>query len=1163
MTEAPTEAQFVHLRVHTAFSLSEGAIRIGDLVDLCRKADLPAVAVTDSANLFGALEFATTAAKAGIQPIIGCLLPIAGGVGNGRQNGAGLIEDRFAVLVQDEIGYQNLMALISRAYLEADPAEAPRLTLDDLDGHTSGLIALTGSLDSAVGRLLKNGQRDHARDMLARLAPMFEGRLYIELQRHGLDDEARIEPVAIELAYEIGLPLVATNDVYFADESYYEAHDALLCVAEGAYIAETDRRRVTVEHRFKTGPEMVELFADLPEAIANTGVIARRCSYMPTPRDPILPPFQTVDELTEGAQLMDDARNGLKQRCAQIGIDPEGEEAKPYWERLEFELQVIDKMDYAGYFLIVADFIQWAKTNGIPVGPGRGSGAGSVVAWALTITDLDPLRWGLLFERFLNPERVSMPDFDIDFCQERRDEVIQYVQSKYGPDHVAQIITFGKLQARAVIRDVGRVLEMPYGQVDRISKLVPNNPANPMTLTEAIAAEPQLAQMRDEDETVANLLRLALKLEGLYRNASTHAAGVVIGDRPLQELVPLYRDPRSDVPTTQFNMKDVEKAGLVKFDFLGLKTLSILQRTVDLLKARGIEIDLSEIPLDDEATFAMMSKGETTGVFQFESPGMRSLLREAGVDNFSDIIALVALFRPGPMENIPKYVACKHGREKPEFLHESIVPVTADTYGVIIYQEQVMQIAQVFAGFDLGQADLLRRAMGKKIKAEMDAQRGNFVEGAVARGVEEGQARYVFDLVDKFAGYGFNKAHSAGYALVAYQTAYFKTHYPVEFFAATMTFDMNNTDKLSILRQELSGLGIELLPPDINRSAPEFSVEAVSDGLAVRYALGAIKGVGRQAMESVVNQRGQAGPFEDLTDFAGRIDPHLINKRQLEQLITAGAFDGLHANRAQLRGGIDIVLAHAHGQAQDRISGQTNLFGGSDGNDAPAIVLPPSPEWPPAAKLAKEYEALGFYLSAHPLDEYQNELERLGVVRSTGLEEVIRASGGSALVKIAGAVLGLQVRISQRRSRYAFVQLSDPGGVIEGTLFAEVLTHAQDLLESGRPVLVQGTARLEDEQIKLNILSVESVDEAISQAGASLRVWVNDASPLEPLRHLIETEAIPSQNRRSRNGKGGISLVIPVDDREVEVALAGSYLCTPQIRAAVKAIPGVVEVTII
>ncbi len=1165
-----SHADFVHLRVHTAYSLTEGAIKVPDLVTACVREQMPAVAVADSGNLFGALEFAMAAAGKGVQPIVGCQLAISldeDGGGGLKKAGPGQVPDQLVVLVQNEAGYQNLLDLVSKSFLEGEPGQDPQLSLNDLEGKTAGLIALTGGPKGAVGRLLGQGQGPAALAMVARLEALFPARLYVELQRHGLDIEDQIEPGLIDLAYSRDLPLVATNEPFFGAAEMYAAHDALLCVAGGNYVSQTDRRRVTPEHRFKTAQEMRTLFDDLPEAVDNTIVIAQRCAFMPTTRKPILPPFETESGLSEADEVRAQSAAGLEDRLERhvfmkdMDSATRQEAGDRYRERLHFELDVIVQMGFAGYFLIVADFIKWAKRQGIPVGPGRGSGAGSVVAWALTITDLDPLRWGLLFERFLNPERVSMPDFDIDFCQDRRDEVIHYVQEKYGADRVAQIITFGKLQARAVLRDVGRVLEMPYGQVDRITKMVPNNPANPVGLAQAIEQDQRLQDMRRDDEAVAQLLNIGLQLEGLYRNSSTHAAGVVIGDRPLQELVPLFRDPRSPLMATQFNMKYVELAGLVKFDFLGLKTLTVLVRAVELLARRGIAVDLETLPLDDQKTFELMSRGDTKGVFQFESPGMRSLLREARVDTFEDIIALVALYRPGPMENIPKYTACKHGREKPEFLHESIEPVVEDTYGVIIYQEQVMQIAQVFAGFTLGQADLLRRAMGKKIKAEMDAQRGAFVEGAQARGVPRDRAEYVFDLVDKFAGYGFNKAHSAGYALVAYHTAYLKAHFPVEFLAATMSYDMNNTDKLAEFRQELVRLGVPLLPPDLNSSEADFIVEALSlddvpeDGskFGIRYALGAIKGVGRAAMDLLVAERGKNGPFADLFDFAGRIDPQVINKRQLENLAAGGAFDGMVANRARIAASLDLLLSHAQSAQQDRKSGQSNLFGDSVGGAAQAAPLPEMPDWPQAERLQRELDAIGFYLSAHPLDAYGTALVRLGVVPSTSLLTTVQGAGGSARVKLAGVVLGKQVRTSQKGSRYAFIQLSDQDGVSEIMLFSEILAEAEALLDGDRPLLITAAARLDDDQVKLNGQRVALLDDAAAETATGMQIWLGETAALGPLKGLIEREA-------AGKGKGRVSIVVPTGDQEIEIALDGRFMCSQQIQAAIRSLNGIVDV---
>jgi len=805
-------------------------------------------------------------------------------------------------------------------------------------------------------------------------------------------------------------------------------------------------------------------------------------------------------------------------------------------------------MKFPGYFLIVADFIKWAKTQGIPVGPGRGSGAGSVVAWALTITDLDPLRFGLLFERFLNPERVSMPDFDIDFCQERRDEVIRYVQARYGRDQVAQIITFGTLQARAVMRDVGRVLQMPYGQVDRLAKLVPNNPANPTPLGKAIDEEPRLQAERDSDPVVARLLDIAQRLEGLYRHASTHAAGIVIGDRPLAELVPLYRDPRSDMPVTQFNMKWVEQAGLVKFDFLGLKTLSVIQKAVDLIARNGgPTIDMSAIPLDDGPTYEILQRAETIGVFQFESAGMRDLMRRAHPTNIEDLIALVALYRPGPMENIPKYLACKHGQEKPEFLHETIEPVVRDTYGVIIYQEQVMQIAQVFAGYSLGEADLLRRAMGKKIKAEMDAQRSRFVEGAKAGGVEAARAEFVFDLVDKFAGYGFNKSHSACYALVAYHTAYLKANYPGEFLAASMTFDMGNTDKLAVFRREAMRLGIPVVPPSINRSAVEFDVR---DG-TIFYSLAALKGVGRQAVEHIVEMRGEE-PFRDLADFAKRVSPRTVNKRTLESLIAAGAFDTFEPDRARVFAGIDLILGHAARTAADAELGQGDMFGEGGGGKAETIELPRIESWLPSERLHREQDAIGFYLSAHPLDGYGPILEKIRVQYWTDFVRAVR--GGASAGRLAGTVTLRNERKTRSGGRIGIVQLSDPTGEYEAVMFSEALNQFRDLLEPGASVMVLVAAEERDEEVRVRIQSVEPLDKVASRDVKSMRIFLRDAAPVDSVAR-----------RLAARGEGDVSLVLILEGgaKEVEVRLPGRYLVTPQVAGAVKSVPGVVQVQMV
>ena len=1144
-------ADFIHLRVHSAYSLSAGAIKIKELVQLCRSEAMPAVAITDTGNLFGALEFATACAEAGIQPIIGCeiaLLP-NGAARNGRPpNGHAAELDRIVLLVQSEAGYRNLMALVSRAFLDGEAGAEPAVALADLAAANDGLICLAGGAAGPVGRLLAEGQGDAAEAALLALMEVFRGRLYIELQRHGLPEEMRCEAGLVDLAYAHELPLVATNDAYFPDRDFHEAHDALLCIAQGRAVADDDRRRLTPEHFFRPAEEMRALFADLPEACDNTLVVARRCAFIPQPRKPILPAFPLPEGTDEESALREQARAGLDARLEAAGIvDP-----KPYRERLAFELDMIVKTGFAGYFLIVADFIQWAKRQGIPVGPGRGSGAGSVVAWALTITDLDPLRFGLLFERFLNPERVSMPDFDIDFCQGRRDEVIRYVQQKYGRDRVAQIITFGKLQARAVLRDVGRVLGMPYGQVDRLSKLVPYNPAHPVTLAQAIANEPLLQQQRDSDETVARLITIALKLEGLYRHASTHAAGVVIGDRPLSELVPLYRDPRSDMPVTQFSMKWVELAGLVKFDFLGLKTLDVLQHSVELLHTRGVEIDLATLPLDDGKTYELIAQGDTSGVFQLESAGMRDSLRKLKPNRFEDIIAMNALYRPGPMDSIPNYIKCKNGEEPVYYPHPMLEPILQPTFGVFTYQEQVMQAARVMADYSLGGADLLRRAMGKKIKSEMEAQRSNFVTGAVKNGVEEKQANFVFDLMEKFSGYGFNKSHSAPYALIAYQTAYLKANYPVEFLAASMTLDMGNTDKLNQFRQEASRFGIALLPPDVNRSAVAFAVESDprSGKPAIRYALAAVKGVGPQAMHELVAERARNRPFKDLFDFARRLDTRSFNRRQFENLVKAGAFDGLNPNRAQSFAAAELLLRQASRAAEERETRQENLFAGIDQGFAARPALPVVADWEPVERLQNEFDAIGFYLSSHPLDPYGKSLERAGILRWADLPAALAANGATRF-RLAGIVIGKKERTSARGNRFAFVQLSDTSGAFELTLFSEVLGQTRALLEGGQPLIVTVDVRREEENLRLTVQKIEPLDTVVAHAAAGLRIFVGEAEALPRLKSVIAREA---------GGRGRVTVVLDLPSREIEVALPGGFRVDPRIRAAVKSLPGIVDV---
>ena len=1141
--------RFIHLRVHSAYSMAEGAIKVGKLAALCAANSMPAVALTDTRNLFGALEFSVECSKAGVQPVIGCQLSVRREDVTTNPMARAPEPDDLVVLVQNAEGYGNLLKLVSKAFLETTSGETPQVSWADVAAHGAGLIALTSGPSGTIGRHLLDGQRIKAEEALSKLAAIFPGRLYVEISRHGLRNEERIETPLIEMAYAYDIPLVATNECFFADEGMYNAHDALICIAAKSFVSVNGRRRLTPHHRFKTAEEMVKLFADLPEAITNTIVIAQRCAFKVEERKPILPRSPKTGSRTEEEALRDLARAGLDRRLEKIYAANASEEtrahvAKPYRERLEYELDTIVKMGFAGYFMIVADFIQWSKEHGIPVGPGRGSGAGSVVAWALTITDLDPLRFGLLFERFLNPERVSMPDFDIDFCQDRRDEVIRYVQQEYGRDRVAQIITFGKLQARAVLRNVGRVLEMPLGYVDKICKMVPMNPAAPVLLKEAIEQEPELQNLRDTDDSVKQLLDISLKLEGLYAHASTHAAGLVIGDRPLDELVPLYRDPNSDMPVTQFNMKWVEPAGLVKFDFLGLKTLTVLERAVNLLKARGIDLDLAALPLDDKPTFAMLTRGDSFGIFQFEGSGMRDVMRKLKPDVFEDLIAINALYRPGPMDNIDSFVNRKHGREPIDYMHPALEPILKETYGIIVYQEQVMQAAQLLAGYSLGGADLLRRAMGKKIKSEMDAQREIFIKGASARQIASDRASSIFDTIDKFAGYGFNKSHAAAYALVAYQTAYLKANYPVEFMAASMTLDMHNTDKLSSFKGELDRLKISLLPPDVNKSDVAFAVE----GKSIRYALAAIKNVGVGAMEMLVKARERGGAFKNIFDFANRLDTSIINKRLMENLVRAGALDCLEPNRAALMEGVETILRHAQSSAQDRVSKQVSLFGGEQ--KAQQFSLPKVPDWRPMEKLSHEFDAIGFYLSAHPLDAYSGTLESLRVIKARDLES-LTAHDCTQPIKMAGTLVTKRERVNKRGNKYAFVMLSDDTGTFEVTMFSEVLATARDLLEAGTPMLLTLEAQLEAEKVRLLVTRVDSLEKAIAAKVRNLKLRVDTALPVDELRQLMMEDG---------RGKSRIVVVTRSNGHEVEVSLPGTYAIQPKTLSGLKNIPGIAEI---
>jgi DNA polymerase III subunit alpha len=1144
---------FVHLHVHSSYSLREGAMSVARLARLAHADAMPALAITDSNNLFGALEFSEKLAKEGVQPIPGLQISIdfRDGAVRAPRGEASACLASIVLLAQDADGYSNLMYIASCAWLDPEPGDPPHVGIGSLEGRTKGLIALTGGPSGPIDRAFADDRGELASTRLAALEKRFPGRLYFEIQRHGLASERAIEPRLLDLAYRASLPIVATNEVFFAAASDYEAHDALICIADGTVVSDGARRQLSPEHRFKSRAEMIALFADLPEAPRNSVEIALRCSYRPRARKPILPRFAVNGGVeAEAQELRAEAEAGLAARLAAHG-PAAGFTAADYRARLAFELDVIVKMNFPGYFLIVADFVKYAKSRDIPVGPGRGSGAGSLVAFALTITDLDPIRFGLLFERFLNPERVSMPDFDIDFCQERRDEVIAYVRRRYGNDKVAQIITFGSFLARGVMRNAGRVLEMPLGQMDRLAKLVPHNPAAPVSLKQAIEAEPRLKAAAANEPRVAKMLQIAQTLEGLYSNASTHAAGIVISDRPLEELVPLYRDPKSDMPATQFNMKWVEPAGLVKFDFLGLKTLTIVANCLKLLRRRGIMVDLAKIPLDDKQTFAMLERGETVGVFQLESAGMRKALVDMRADRFEDIIALVALYRPGPMANIATYCAVKRGEEVPDYIHPKIAPILKETFGVIIYQEQVMQIAQVLAGFSLGEADILRRAMGKKIKAEMAAQRSRFVTGAVERGLDKARADEIFDLLAKFADYGFNKSHAAAYALIAYRTAWFKANYPVEFLASSMTLDKSNTEKLAEFCNEARRLKIPVLPPSVQASGADFELAECNGEPAIRYALAAIKGVGEAQARTLgaINGSGEAArsempAFQDLTDFAIKLSPRDINKRMLESLASAGAFDELEPDRARVYAGAEAILAAAQRHQDEQLAGQCVLFGGE--NREP-IVLPKVEPWPLTERLRREFESVGFFLSGHPLDAHAAILARLRVQRWAEFASAVKQ--GASAARLAATVLERHERRTKSGAKMGIITLSDQSGQYEAILFQDGLNQFRDLLEKGASVLVCLQASLEGEDVRARIASVEPLDAAASRIGTNLRVFFHDKDPLgEIARHL------------RAQGDGEVSLILLMESSEVEIKLPGKFSVSSQVAEALRAIPGIVAV---
>ena len=1138
---------FVPFRILSAYTMLEGAIDPKAMAKLAKERGFPAIAIADRNGLYGAVMFANACKAEGVQPIIGTLLGVA-------RDSEGKQVDYLPLYAQDEAGYDNLCHLVSKAHLERPLEYDPHVGMDDLAGYTDGLIAFTGASEGAVTRLLAEGQQSHAEAALDRLQALFPERLYIELARRGNAVEERAEAALVDLAYARDLPLVATNPANFAEPHMHKAHDAMLCIAGSTHVDAEERAKSNPESYVKTYHMMEEAFDDLPEAVENTLVVAQRCAYAPPYRKPILPSL-AGDLEGEARALEEDARKGLEARLEPYG-EMSDEQRKVYFDRLQFEVDIINQMGFPGYFLIVADFIKWAKDHDIPVGPGRGSGAGSLVAWALTITDLDPIQLGLLFERFLNPERVSMPDFDIDFCETRRGEVIRYVQQKYGHDHVAQIITFGKLKARAVLRDTGRILQMSYGHVDRLCKMVPNHPTDPWTLPRALNGAADFKAEYDNDNEVKRLVDLAMQLEGFPRNSSTHAAGVVIGDRPLAKLVPLYRDPRSDMPVTQYDMKNVESSGLVKFDFLGLKTLSVLKKAVDLLKRREIDIDLSQLPLDDPKVYELMKAGNTVGVFQLESEGMRRTLTAVKPTNFGDIIALVSLYRPGPMDNIPLFGKRKAGEVEIEYPHAKLEGILAETYGIFVYQEQVMQAAQILAGYSLGDADLLRRAMGKKVQAEMDIQRERFVAGCKeVSGIEKAEANALFDLIDKFAGYGFNKSHAAAYALLAYQTAWLKAHYPEEFYAASMCFDMHQSEKLAIFVDDARRGGITVLPPALNYSEAEYTVEQTDDGYAVRYALAGIRNVGERAMEAIVEERETAGRFESLKDLFERLPKGSMNSRQLEALISAGALDEFEPNRAKLMANADMLLAVADAAERERSSGQAGLFGGEDAAVEDDLRLKDAEDWSLSEARAREKENMGFSFKQHATAAYREIASAQGARSHASLMSGGVPGGGRMGAVMAVQVEGASKGTTKRGKPFIRAEFSDASGQFSAACFEEGLV--EKFLEWAK----NGTC------VKLDVeLDSPSPDEPP-------RITVRGAVPLDAVRGsmamllTLEVESVEAMAQLAlalgEGGEGGdeaVATLLTGDANAPVMRLGRTFSIDGELAERLASVPGLAKV---
>jgi len=1088
------KAKFTNFKIHTQYSICEGAIKIEDLAQYCKENKVPAIGLSDSLNLCGALEFSESISKVGTQPIIGTQINFKYSETIGK----------VPIFAKTELGYNNLVKLSSKSFLESKDKEIPHCSIEELFKNSKDVIVLSGGIDSLFSNLVKKNKIKELENLSAKLKEVFSDSFYLEIQRHNDEGEKRLENIFLNLSEKVNIPLIASQEIFYINQDMYEAHDALLCIGEKTYVDEKNRKRYTNQHYIKSSDEIKKLYSDIPEALENNYNFPYRFNYKPKTSKPVLPSLKISANHSEEEDLLSKSKIGLKNRLEKFILKKNNrkdakEIEKRYTKRLSHELNIINKMNYSGYFLIVSDYVRWAKKNNIPVGPGRGSGAGSLVAYSLDITDLDPIEFGLIFERFLNPDRISMPDFDIDFCEEKRDLVFGYLKSKY-KNGVAHIITFGKLKARMALRDIGRVLGLPYGHVDKICKMIPFDPSRPLSLQESIAREPRFREEEKNNPKVKKLIELSLKLEGLNRNLATHAAGVVIAGEKLSEEVPLYKDNTAELllPSTQFDMHSSENAGLVKFDILGLNALTLIHKTIQILKNKKIELDISKIPLDDNKVFEMLSTGETTGLFQLESSGVRSTLKQMKPNKFEDIIAIVALYRPGPMNNIPLYNDCKNGLKKPDYIHESLEKILKPTYGIIIYQEQVMQIAQTLAGFTPGEADILRKAMGKKKRKELEKQEEKFIKGATNNGIGKDIAAFIFQKIKPFAEYGFNKSHAAAYALIAYQTAYLKKHYPEDFIAATMSTELSNTDKLREFVEELKRLKIDIIRPNINRCFADFKPE----NKKIYYALSGIKSVGREAISKLIKEREKNGPFKSLTDFAKRANPKDINKLQLEGLVKAGAFDELETNRHSLLNSIPKLIQTNKILWEEKISNQNSLFSEKSKEEEIIFELEKIKPWSKNETLMNEFHSIGFYMSDHPLNVYKDYFNQSKI---NSFIDFINGSTSTAIV--AGTIMSIQEKKSVKGNLFAIIKFSDLKSEFELFLFSDLLILNRDRLkEANSFIITLQKDSVSDSNMtrRINIKNIMSLDDFVKKSYDNVTIEINGKSNLRELQDLLK-----------------------------------------------------------